>query len=189
MKQAHQPLRHLARPSLANKLARLAWLIGYCLLFRFTPAPLHGWRRQVLKLFGAKVGSRAVIYPSARIWAPWNLEVADDATVGWDCELYNVAVIRLGPKAIVSQHSYLCTATHDFRNEFQLMAAPINIEANAWIAASAFVGPGVTVGEGAVVGARCVVTRSIEARAIVAGNPAHQVGARPATARNALHTR
>ena len=189
MKQAHQPLQYLARPSLANKLARLAWLIGYFALFRFTPSPLHGWRRQILRLFGAKVGSGVVIYPSVRIWAPWNLEVAADTTVGWDCELYNVAAIRIGRGAIVSQHSYLCTATHDLRNEFQLMAAPIDIEANAWIAAGAFVGPGVTVGEGAVVGARCVATRSIEAWAIVAGNPARPVGTRPATARNALHAR
>jgi putative colanic acid biosynthesis acetyltransferase WcaF len=170
-------------------MARLVWKIVFLLLFRFTPIPLHSWRRQVLRFFGAKIGSRAVIYPSARIWAPWNLEVAADATIGWDCELYNVAAIRIGREAIVSQYSYLCTATHDFRDEFQLMAAPIDIGANAWIAAGAFVGPGVTVGEGAVVGARCVVTRSVQIWSVVAGNPAHLVGTRPVKARNALHAR
>ncbi len=182
-------LERLPRPPLANKLARLVWQIVFLLLFRFTPTPFHGWRRQVLRLFGAKIGSRAVIYPSARIWAPWNLEVADDATVGWECELYNVAPIRIGREAIVSQFAYICTATHDLRSEFQLMAAPIDIGQNAWLAAGAFVGPGVMVGEGAVVGARCVLTRSIEAWAIVAGNPARVVGTRPTTARNALHAR
>lgn len=188
-KHVHQSLQYFAPPSSANKLARLAWQIGYFALFRFTPTPLHGWRRQVLRLFGGKIGSGAVIYPSARIWAPWNLEVAADATVGWDCELYNVAAIRIGREAIVSQHSYLCTATHDLRNEFQLLAAPIDIGANAWIAAGAFVGPGVGVGEGAVVGARCVVTRSIQAWTIMVGNPARPAGTRPSTARNALHSR
>lgn len=185
----HQPLQYFARPSLANRLARLAWKIGYFSLFRFTPTPLHGWRRQVLRLFGAKIGSRVVIYPSARIWAPWKLEVEDEVTIGWDCELYNVATIRIGHGAIVSQHGYLCTASHDLRNQFQLMAAPINIEVKAWIAADAFVGPGVVVGEGAVVGARCVVTRSVEAWSIVAGNPASVIGYRPMTARNSLHPR
>lgn len=187
--QAKQRLQRLAPPSLANKLARLVWLIGYVTLFRFTPTPLHGWRRQILRLFGAKIGSGAVIYPSVRIWAPWNLEVAADATVGWDCELYNVTAVRIGRKAIISQYAYICSATHDFRDEFQLMVSPIDIGANAWIATGAFVGPGVTVGEGAVVGAHCVLTRSIEAWAIVAGNPARSVGSRPATAQNALHSR
>jgi putative colanic acid biosynthesis acetyltransferase WcaF len=182
-------LQHLARPSLANKLARFTWLIGFLLFFRFSPTPLHGWRRSVLRLFGAKVGFRAVIYPSARIWAPWNLEVADDATIGWHCELYNVAPIRIGRSAILSQHAYLCTATHDLRKEFQLMAAPIDIGTSAWVAAGAFVGPGVTIGEGAVVGARCVATRSVDAWSIVAGNPARPVGTRPVTARNELHAR
>ena len=189
LKHARQSLQQLDRPSGLNKLARLAWLTGYFLLFRFTPTPLHGWRRQILRLFGAKIGSGAVIYPSARIWAPWNLEVEADATVGWDCELYNVAFIRIGRQAIVSQHAYVCSATHDLRNEFQLLAAPINIGTNAWIAAGAFVGPGVTVGEGAVVGAQCVVTRPVEDWSIVVGNPARTVGTRPTTARNALHAR
>lgn len=181
------PLKGLPRPPIANKLMRLLWKICAFTLFRPTPTPLHAWRRQILRFFGAKIGARAVIYPSARIWAPWNLEVATDATIGWDCELYNVATIRIGREAIISQYAYLCTATHDLRNEFQLMVAPIVVEPDAWIAAGAFVGPGVTVGEGAVVGARCVAIRPVESWSIVAGNPARTVGTRPKTARNVLH--
>lgn len=182
-------LRYFERPSVANKLTRLCWQITYFALFRFTPTPLHGWRRQILRSFGARVGSRVAIYPSARIWAPWRLEVADGATIGWDCEIYNVDMVRIGRDAIVSQHSYLCTATHDVRDQFQLAAGPIEIRDNVWVASAAFLGPGVTVGEGAIVGARGVVTRSIESWSIVAGNPARAIGRRPITARNVLHGR
>lgn len=188
MEHQARPVR-LPRPSLANKSARFLWLICYFGVFRFTPIQLHAWRRYVLRVFGARIGSGALIYPSVKIWAPWNLEVASDATVGWGCELYNVDVIRIGREAVVSQYAYVCTSTHDFRNEFQLMAAPIDIGANAWIAAGAFIGPGVSVGEGAVVGARCVAFRSVEPWSVVVGNPAQPVGTRPATGRNALHAR
>ena len=174
---------------MANKLARLVWRIGYFAFFRYSPTPLNGWRRSILRLFGAKIGSGVVIYPSVRIWAPWNLDIAAEATVGWDCELYNVAPIRIGPTAIVSQHAYLCTATHDLRREFQLLAATIEIGENAWVAAKAIVGPGVAVGKGAVVGAGCVVTRSVQPWSVVVGNPARPVGTRPATGRNVLHKR
>jgi putative colanic acid biosynthesis acetyltransferase WcaF len=98
-------------------------------------------------------------------------------------------IASFGREAIVSQHVHLCTATHDVQGDFQLMAAPIDIGDHAWIAADAFVGPGVQIGEGAVVGARCVTTRSVEARLIVVGNPARAVGSRKTSARNALHTR
>lgn len=180
-------LEVLPRPSTLNKLARLLWLTCYWALFRFTPTPLHAWRRFVLRAFGARIGSGVVIYATARIWAPWNLNIDTDATVGWGCDLYNVAAIRIGRKSIVSQYSYLCTATHDFRSDFQLMAAPIDIAENAWIAADAFVGPGVSVGEGAIVGARSVVFQPVEAWSVVVGNPGRRIGYRPTTARNALH--
>lgn len=93
---------------------------------------------------------------------------------GVDC--YNVASIRLGPRALVSQRSFLCSATHDYNNrEFPLVIKPIVIEAEAWVAAEAFIGPGVTVGAGAVVGARSCVTKDVEAWTVVAGNPSRVV--------------
>ena len=38
---------------LANKLERVAWLIVWLLLARATPPQLAGWRRFLLRLFGA----------------------------------------------------------------------------------------------------------------------------------------
>nr|WP_261404518.1 hypothetical protein [Chenggangzhangella methanolivorans] len=56
--------------------------------------------------------------------------------------------------------------------DFPLRSLPIEIGANAWIAAEAFVGPGVTVAEGAVLGARGVAMRNLSAWTVHAGNPA-----------------
>ncbi len=185
---ATKACERMPRPSAKNKALRILWRIAYISMFRFSPTPMHSWRRLLLRLFGAKIGRAVVIYPSARIWAPWALHVEGWATIGWDCELYNVAPINIRKRAIVSQHTYLCTASHDFRTDFQLTAAPIEIDAEAWVAAGAFVGPGVSIGEGAVVAARAVVMRSTPPWTVVAGNPAKFIGMRHQSARNDLHT-
>jgi acetyltransferase-like isoleucine patch superfamily enzyme/glycosyltransferase involved in cell wall biosynthesis len=174
-------------PSGTDKLRRAVWIMIELLLVRFTPTPLHAWRRWVLRAFGAQIGKSVAVYPGARIWAPWNIAVADGATIGAGAILYCVDRIDIGEFAIVSQGAHLCTASHDYNSTaFELLTAPIRVNADAWVAAEAFVGPGVTVGEGAVVGARAVVNRSVPDRAVVAGNPARFIGQRAAKGRNRL---
>ncbi len=50
-------------------------------------------------------------------------------------------------------------------------AKPITIEDNCWLASNVTVCGGVTIGEGCVIGAGSVVTRSIPAHSLAAGNP------------------
>jgi putative colanic acid biosynthesis acetyltransferase WcaF len=124
-------------------------------------------------LFGAKIGRGVHPYPSAKIWAPWNLEMGDHSCLSFNVDCYSVAKVEIGAHATISQYSYLCTATHDFMvPDMPLVTAPIRVGEGAWVAACAFVGPGVTIGEGAVVGARAVVTKNVEAWTVVIGNPA-----------------
>ena len=62
-----------------NKLGRLAWHLVWLTLYRPSPTPLHAWRRWLLRLFGAHIAAGAHPYPSARIWAPWNLRMGRNA--------------------------------------------------------------------------------------------------------------
>ncbi len=164
-------------PGLGNKLRRLAWSVTWRLLFRPSPIPLHGWRRFLLRCFGARIGPQAHPYPSARVWAPWNLVMEEGSCLGLESDTYNVVPVHLGRWCVISQKAYLCTASHDIGNPgFRLTGAPIRIGAGAWVAAAAFVGPGVTMGEGAVAGASAVVTRDVADHEIVVGNPARSVG-------------
>lgn len=181
------PLTRCPPPSLADKLRRGVWQITYQLAFRLTPIPLHAWRRLVLRLFGASIGPGCAIYPSARIWAPWNLIAKRGVTIGPLVNVYNVAAVELDEGVIVSQGCHLCTATHDHLSEdFSLMTGPITVGPNAWIAADAFVAPGISIGRSAVVGARSTVTRPVPEYSIVAGSPAKVIGTRPEIARNVL---
>lgn len=159
--------------SMANKIGRLFWGVVWILAFRPSPRKLYFWRRWLLRMFGAQIGSGVVIYPSTRIFAPWKLRMDDHACAGPDVDLYSVDLIHIGEKATVSQYAYLCSASHDYEDpRMPLTHAPIRIEPNAWVCADAFVGPGVRIGCGAVVGACAVVMRDVEDWNVVAGNPA-----------------
>jgi putative colanic acid biosynthesis acetyltransferase WcaF len=170
------PMPRQSPHSVGHRAGRLLWGIVYMLLFRPSPRNLHRWRNLLLRLFGAALHPRARVYPRARIWAPWNLVMEDGATIADDVEVYSAATIRLGPYALVSQHSHLCAATHDCDDaRFPLVARPITIGARAWVAADVFIGPGVTIGEGAVIGARSSVFRDVPPWMVATGTPARPV--------------
>lgn len=160
--------------SLSNKIGRLIWNICYWIFFRpFSLNFFNGWRNFVLKIFGAKVGAKANIYASAKIWAPWNLEIGSYSCLGCKVDCYNQGGIAIGSHTIISQKTYLCASTHDSTiPNFPLICKPIFIEDQVWVAADAFIGPGVTIGEGAVVGARSAVFKNVEPWTVVGGNPA-----------------
>lgn len=162
--------------SRTNVLARGLWTLAWLVLARFTPRPFHTWRCMLLRLFGAKIGKRVRVYQSCRIWAPWNLQLDDDSCLGDDVHCYNVAQVTLEANAVVSQFSFLCTASHDYTTiENTLVSAPIVIGASAWITADVFVAPGVTIGEGSVVTARSSVFHDIAPWSVASGNPAKRL--------------
>lgn len=146
---------------------------------------MHFWRSALLRVFGAKIGRGVHVYPNVRIWAPWNLEIADGAGVGDGAILYSQGPIRLGKWCVISQGAHLCTGTHDFNAlGFPLIVKPITVGDSCWVAAEAFVHPGVTLGEGTVVGARSVVTKDLPAWTICSGFPAEVLKPRKRLARN-----
>lgn len=156
-----------------NKVARLLWGVVWLFLYRPTPRILHGWRRFLLRCFGAKIGRGTFPFPSVKIWAPWNLEVGEHCALSDGVNCYCVDRITIGSHVTISQDSFLCTASHDYEDpHFGLITAPIHIGDGAWVAADAFIAPGVSVGAGAVVGARASVFREVAPWTIVAGNPA-----------------
>src|SRR5450756_1535530 len=162
--------------SLRNRIYRLTFQLIWLLLARWTLPRWHGWRRLILRAFGATIAPHAGIYPSARIWSPENLEVGDYAFIGPGVEVYSMGKITLEPYALISQRAHLCAGTHDIEDvNFQLCAAPFRIHARAWGATDAFVGPGVTIGRGAVLGARSVTFRDLDPWTVNVGNPANHI--------------
>jgi putative colanic acid biosynthesis acetyltransferase WcaF len=157
-------------------MGRVLWGVGWLLLFRPSPRFCYGWRRLVLRLFGARIGRGCKTFPSTRVWAPWNLTMGDFSSLGYDVDCYCVAPVELGAHSTVSQYSFLCTASHDIGDPHMgLTSAPIRISDQAWVCADVFVAPGVSIGQGAVAGARAVVLRDVAPWTVVAGNPAVEI--------------
>lgn len=167
------------RLTIANKIRRGFWNLVQNVLLRPSPRIAHGWRRFWLRRFGARIAANCLVYPTVRIWAPWNLKMGPAAVLGDGVDCYNVAPVHLGPGAIVSQRAFLCTASHDHRREdFALIAGKIEVLEGGWVSAEAFIGPGVVIGDFSIVAARAVVVRDVEAYSIVGGNPANFIGDR-----------
>ena len=160
--------------SIKVKILRLIWLNVWFFLFRFTPPFLFNtWRIFLLNLFGAKVAWSAKIYPSVRIFKPWNLEMANNSCLGRNVNCYNYDKIYIGNKTIISQNTFLCTASHNYNSKkFELITNKITIKKNVWVAANCFIGPGVTMNNNSVLLAMSNLTKNTKENYVYAGNPA-----------------
>lgn len=173
--------RSARKYSRREQVLRVLWSVVGSPLTRLSPRPCFGWRRSVLRAFGARVGRNVHVYPGARIYMPWNLQVDDLAAIGDYAIIYNLGAVRIGRRATISYRAHVCAGTHDFsRPDLPLLKPPIAIEDDAWVGTDAFIGPGVTVGKGAIVGARAVVMNDVGQFEVVAGNPARTIGTRTA---------
>lgn len=163
----------------SHRLRRLTWVVVAAFFFRPFPRALFGWRRLVLRTFGARIDRTARIYGKARIWTPWNLTMGPRSTLADDVDCYNVAAVTLEEGAVVSQGAYLCSAGHDVHDSaFPLVSKPIVLRRLSWVCARAIVAMGVEVGEGAVVALGSVAVKDVPPWTIVGGNPARQIGDR-----------
>ena len=111
--------------------------------------------------------------------------MGENSCISEQVDCYCVDKIRIGSHSTVSQYSFLCTATHDYKDpEFGLMVAPIDIGERVWVTADVFIAPGVSIGDGAVVQARSSVFTDIEPWVVAAGNPATTIKPRELRSRN-----
>jgi putative colanic acid biosynthesis acetyltransferase WcaF len=166
--------RRAQKYSPGEMVRRVLWTLMHP-FFRFSPRPCFGWRRFLLRCFGATIGRNAHVYASATIYFPWNLEAGDESAIGEHAYVYNLGRVTIGDRATISYRAHLCAGTHDHtKPHFPLVRAKIDIGPEAWICADAFVGPGVTVGEGAIVGAGAVAMKDVRPWMIVIGNPARE---------------
>src|ERR1700761_6838078 len=161
-----------------EQLRRIAWSFGRWLMV-LSPRPCFGWRRLVLRLFGARVGAHVNIYPTARLYMPWNVEIGDWSALGEDVFVYSLGKVSIGRSVTLSYRSHVCAGTHDLNDPaLPLLTPPVRIEEGVWVGTEAFIGPGVTIARGAVVGARAVVVKDVGSFDIVGGNPARVIGRR-----------
>jgi putative colanic acid biosynthesis acetyltransferase WcaF len=172
--------------SFREKLARLLWGFAQATLFRCSFHNWYGFRRGLLRMFGATLSDSANVRRTVLIECPWNLSIGAESSVGDRAVLYCLGPVTIGARVTISQGAHLCAGSHDSRKAtMPLLRPPIEIDDDAWIAADAFVGPKVRVGEGAILGARAVALDDLAPWGIYLGNPAVRVREREFEGRSA----
>jgi acetyltransferase-like isoleucine patch superfamily enzyme len=113
-----------------------------------------------------------------------DIELADGANIGFNCEIFSASRVRVGRNALMAAYSYLIGGDHDFSDPSRAVldqprtSRGISVGDGAWIGAGVKVLDGVTIGDQAVVGAGAVVRDSVPDRATAVGIPARVVGTR-----------
>ena len=156
-----------------SKIMVQLWWFVQAIFFKLSPQVFYGWRRFLLRIFGAKIGKNVMIRPTAQITYPWKISIGDYSWIGDNVVLYSLGEIEIGSNTIISQRSYLCTGSHDYTKvDFPIYAKKITIEDGCWLATDVFVAPGITIKKGTIVGARSSVFKDMPENKVCVGNPA-----------------
>jgi maltose O-acetyltransferase len=136
-------------------------------------------RAAIVRQLFANVGDRFEIEPDFRCDYGWNISAGDNLFMNFGCVVLDVCPVRLGDNTFLGPGVHIYAATHPIdpaeRASGVELGRPVTIGHDVWIGGHATICPGVTIGDGAVVGAGAVVTRDVQPRVVVAGNPARLV--------------
>lgn len=156
-----------------GRIVEALWFFVGLPVLRSRILPSSSIRTFVLRIFGAKVGSKAVLKPGVRVKYPWLLSIGDHSWIGEDVWIDNLVRVTIGDNVCISQGAYLCTGNHDWSDPaFGLLVEPITLEMYVWVGAHSIICPGVTIGRYGIAAAGSVVSSNIPESEIHAGNPA-----------------
>ncbi|WCM26957.1 sugar O-acetyltransferase [Sphingomonas sp. QA11] len=129
-------------------------------------------------LIGSKVDDGFSLIPPFYTTGGENIRVGRNVFINQNCTLYDLGGIDIGDDVMIGPNVSIITSGHPVepsRRRDGVIAKPVVIERNVWIAAGATIIGGVTVGENAVVAAGSVVTRDVPRNSLVGGNPARVI--------------
>lgn len=139
-----------------------------------SPLQIEERERVIHQLLG-KRGKNFVIEPPFYCDYGYNIEIGDNFFVNMNCVILDEAKVSFGDNVFIAPNCGFYTAGHPLdverRNKGLEYAYPISVGNNVWICAQVCVLPGVTIGDGTVIAAGSVVTKSIPAGVLAAGNP------------------
>jgi galactoside O-acetyltransferase len=137
---------------------------------------------QIRALFGELIGQDLddgfCLIPPFYCTGGRDTRVGRKVFINQNCTLYDLGGVDIGDEVMIGPNVSLITSSHPIapsQRRDAVLAKPIVIGRNVWIAAGVTIIGGVTVGENAVVAAGAVVTRDVPSNTLAAGNPARVV--------------
>ena len=100
-----------------SKVIVQLWSIVENTFFAMSPQFFYGWRRFLLRLFGAKIGKNVLIRSTAKFTYPWKIQVGDDSWIGEETIFYSLGEIKIGKNVAIAHGVYFNTGLHDYTKE------------------------------------------------------------------------
>jgi acetyltransferase-like isoleucine patch superfamily enzyme len=126
-------------------------------------------------LIGKKMDDSFLLIPPFYTAGGVDISVGRNVFVNQNCAFYDLGGLYIADDVIIGPNVSIITSGHPIepsqRRAF-VIAKPIVIERNVWIAAGATIIGGVTVGENSVVAAGSAVTKDVPPNTLFGGNPA-----------------
>jgi acetyltransferase-like isoleucine patch superfamily enzyme len=138
------------------------------------------WGGKNQRCVGIHLGDRVRLYDGCalvldELTAESGIRLANDVAINFYGYIDGSGGVSVGPGTVIGPHVSIVSSAHRLDQPFRTGGktfASVSIGADVWIGANAVILPGVTIADGAVVGAGAVVTKPVDARTIVVGNPA-----------------
>jgi acetyltransferase-like isoleucine patch superfamily enzyme len=130
------------------------------------------------ELIRKKVDDSFVLIPPFYTTGGGDISVGRNVFVNQNCTFYDLGGLDIADDVMIGPNVSIVTSSHPIepsQRRASVIAKPIVIERNVWIAAGATIVGGVTIGENAVVAAGSVVTKDVPPNTLVGGNPARVI--------------
>lgn len=133
-----------------------------------------------LRLLGAKVGDRVVLYPDLWIMPVKGLDLGDDVDLAKGVLITGKGGVSIGNRTLVGYGARIISSNHKISESGTVFGsghehAPVRIGQDVWIGAGCTILPGVSIGDRAVIAAGAVVTKDVQEDGVVAGVPARLI--------------
>ena len=167
-------------------MERKARASEWCAKYNAVPYERRAERRQMLEDFFGAVGQNVSVGDNFTCGFGMNIFIGNNVSVNLNCTFIDNNRITIGNDVLIAPCVHITTATHPVElaerltpewnplsgeYRWRTYALPVSIGNGCWIGANVVILPGVTIGDGTVIGAGSVVTRSIPANVLAAGNP------------------
>lgn len=132
-------------------------------------------RQAILRQLFRAMGDRVWIEPDFSCEFGQNITIGSDVYINFDCTILDCGQVTIGDHTLIGPHVGIYSGNHVLdaqeRAAGGLVPKPIHIGRRVWIGGNSILLPGVTIGDDSVIGAGSVVTHSIPAGVVAAGNP------------------
>lgn len=130
------------------------------------------------ELVGKAVDASFCLIPPFYTACGVDITVGRNVFINQNCTFYDLGGLDIADDVMIGPNVSLLTMGHPVEPSQRrdgVIAKPIVIERNVWIAAGATIIGGVTVGENSVVAAGSIVTKDVPPNTLVGGNPARVI--------------